>query len=346
MKKENLTMSLKDQIKHDLEQLVDPSTNKTLGETNSLRHLVVDEEDSIVTLIVAIDTLGGNEEKTLSRQIAKLIKIDYKFKGIKIQFEQLPKTETQTPLNQKKTHYIAITSGKGGVGKSTVTANLAVALARLGKKVGIIDADIYGPSIPHIFEMKKTGFQMNEENKIYPPVAFNIPLISTEFFLEDDQPLMWRGPMLNRMLNHFFNDVVWDQDLDFMLIDLPPGTGDVAIDIQKLIPEAHVIVVTTPHPTASHIAVKSGYMAKSLHHNILGIVENMSYYVNPVSGANDAIFGSGGGEKVAEQLQVDLLAQLPIGQPQNSLSKSIFSPEEEIGIAYLGLANKVLKAFK
>ena len=339
-------MNIKDQIKQDLEQLIDPSTNKSLAETKSIRHLAVNEEDSIVTLIIAIDTLGGNEEKTLSRQIAKLIKIDYKFRGVKVQFEELPKAVEETPLNQKKTHYIAITSGKGGVGKSTVTANLAVALSRLGKKVGIIDADIYGPSIPHIFAAEKTGFHMNEENKIYPPVAFNIPFISTEFFLEDDQPLMWRGPMINRMLNHFFNDVAWDKELDFMLIDLPPGTGDVALDIQKLIPEAHVIVVTTPHPTAAHIAVKSGYMAKSLHHNILGVVENMSYYINPVNGVNDAIFGSGGGEAVADQLNVELLAQLPIGQPQNALSKSIFAIDEEIGINYLGLANKVLKAFK
>lgn len=338
-------MSIKEQIKQAIEQLVDPSTQKTLGEQQSIRHLAVDEKDSIVTLIIAIGLTRGPEEKTLSRQLAKLIKIDYKFRGIKLQFEQLPsKEELDTPA--KKTTYIAITSGKGGVGKSTVTANLAVALARLGKKVGIIDADIYGPSIPHIFEMKKEGFQLASNNKIYPPKAFDIPVISTEFFLENDQPLMWRGPMLNRMLNHFFNDVEWDENLDFMLIDLPPGTGDVAIDIQKLIPEAHVIVVTTPHPTASHIAVKSGYMAKNLNHHILGVVENMSYYQNPVSHAHEAIFGSGGGELVANALNVDLLATLPIGQPQNNLSHSIFTPTEEIGVAYLGLANKLLKAFK
>lgn len=338
-------MSIKEQIKQAIEQLVDPSTQKTLGEQQSIRHLAVDEKDSIVTLIIAIGLTRGPEEKTLSRQLAKLIKIDYKFRGIKLQFEQLPsKEELDTPA--KKTTYIAITSGKGGVGKSTVTANLAVALARLGKKVGIIDADIYGPSIPHIFEMKKEGFQLASNNKIYPPKAFDIPVISTEFFLENDQPLMWRGPMLNRMLNHFFNDVEWDENLDFMLIDLPPGTGDVAIDIQKLIPEAHVIVVTTPHPTASHIAVKSGYMAKNLNHHILGVVENMSYYQNPVSHAHEAIFGSGGGELVANALNVDLLATLPIGQPQNNLSHSIFTPTEEMGVAYLGLANKLLKAFK
>ena len=199
-------MTLKDQIKREIEQLVDPSTNKTLGEQNSIRHLVVDEEESVVTAILAIGLTKGPEEKTLSRQLAKLIKIDHKFCGIKIQFEELPH-EVDESDNQKKPIYIAVTSGKGGVGKSTVTANLAVSLTRLSKKVGIIDADIYGPSIPHLFEMKKEGFQMAENNKIYPPVAFNIPIISTEFFLEDDQPLMWRGPMLNRMLNQFFNDV-------------------------------------------------------------------------------------------------------------------------------------------
>ncbi|HAX72810.1 MAG TPA: chromosome partitioning protein ParA [Firmicutes bacterium] len=336
-------MSIQNDIRNAIEALIDPVTNKTLKETHSLTHLSVDEENSVVTAIIKITVVKGDAEKTISRQVAKIVKLDYGFKGVKLQFEELP-PQTSTTTEDKKTIYIAITSGKGGVGKSTVTANLAVALNRLGKKVGIIDADIYGPSIPHLFEMANNGFDVAKDNKIFPPKALNIPIISTEFFLENDKPLMWRGPMLQRMLNHFFNDVAWDHDIEYMLIDLPPGTGDVAMDIQKIIPEAHVIVVTTPHPTASHIAIKSGYAAQSLKHNILGVVENMSYYINPANNEHDAIFGSGGGDLVANQLNVPLLTQLPIGQPKDS--HSIYGMNEQTGILYLGLANKVLKALK
>ena len=312
-------MSLKEQIKHEIEQLVDPSTNKTLGEQNSLRHLVVDEEDSIVTAIIAIGLTKGPEEKTLSRQLAKLIKIDHKFRGIKVQFEELPHEKEESD-NQKKTVYIAVTSGKGGVGKSTVTANLAVALARLGKKVGIIDADIYGPSIPHIFEMKKEGFQMAENNKIYPPVAFNIPVISTEFFLEDDQPLMWRGPMLNRMLNHFFNDVAWDENLDFMLIDLPPGTGDVPLTVFQSLPLDGIIIVTSPQELVGMIVSKAVNMAKKMDVDIIGIVENMSYVKCPDCDKKIYMFGKSHSQEVADRYQLPLLGQLPIDSELTQLS--------------------------
>lgn len=325
-------------MKQRLEQLIDPSTDQPIN----IRHLNLDEENSLVTLIVAIGQTGGQEEKTLTRQIAKIVKIDHSYKGLKLNFEPLalPKSSSDS---SKQIRYIAITSGKGGVGKSTVTANLAVALNRLGKKVGLIDADIYGPSLPQIFDIPTTVLRADSENKIIPPTAYNIPIMSTEFLVTDDKPLMWRGPMLNRMLNHFFQDVAWETDIDYMLIDLPPGTGDVALDIQKLIPEAAVVVVTTPHPTAAHIAVKAGYMAQSLGHDVLGVVENMSYYPNPVNGAKEAIFGSGGGLKVANQLDTELLASIPIAQPKTDLSHSIYATHEEIGVSYLGLANKIIK---
>ncbi|MCL1950618.1 MAG: Mrp/NBP35 family ATP-binding protein [Turicibacter sp.] len=335
-------MSKKEQIKQSLEALLDPRTKQPLGENSAVRHVHVDEEESLVTLILALSETGGREEKEFTRQVAKIVKIDHGFKGLKISYEALKKAPVEF---ERHTKYIAITSGKGGVGKSTVTANLAVALKRLGKSVGIIDADIYGPSIPNIMQVPQYQLRVNDENKIIPPMAYDMPVISAEFLMEDDKPLMWRGPMLGRMLSTFFKETAWDENLDFVLIDLPPGTGDVAMDVQTLIPEAHVIVVTTPHPTASHIAVKSGYMAQSLKHNVLGVVENMSYYNNPVNGAKEEIFGSGGAEEVAKALKVDLLAQIPIGQPGNRQNPSIYEMHDEIGVNYLGLANKVLKEF-
>ena len=336
-------MTKKDQIKQSLEALLDPRTDQPLGDTGAVRHVHVDEEESLVTLILALSETGGREEKEFTRQVAKIVKIEHGFKGLKISYEQLKSAVAKSV--ERHTKYIAITSGKGGVGKSTVAANLAVALKRLGKSVGIIDADIYGPSIPNILQAPQFQLRVNEENKIIPPVAYDMPVISAEFLMEDDQPLMWRGPMLGRMLSTFFKETAWEDNLDFMLIDLPPGTGDVAMDVQMLIPEAHVIVVTTPHPTASHIAVKSGYMAKSLKHNILGVVENMAYFNNPVNGAREEIFGSGGAEEVAKALKVDVLAQIPIGQPGNRQNPSIYEMHDEIGVNYLGLANKVLKEF-
>ena len=333
-------MTTKNELQRALNQLVDPATDQTFAQLNSIKHLNIDEDSQIVTLIVAISIPGGEDEKQLSRAIAKIIKLDFGYHGMKLQFEALPQTANDV---RKKPTYIAVTSGKGGVGKSTVTANLAVALTRLGHRVGIIDADIYGPSIPQLFEMNVKGFETAPNNQIIAPTAYNIPLISSEFFLDQNEPLMWRGPMLNRMLNHFFNDVAWDSDLEFMLLDLPPGTGDVAIDIQKLIPEAHVLVVTTPHQAASHIAIKSGFMAQKLNHNLLGVIENMSYYVNPATSQPDFIFGSGGGETVAKQLNTSLLAQFPIGQPTDTQSLAIYSSKEETGLLYLGLANKLLK---
>ena len=333
-------MSIKEQIQNHLEMLKDPHTQTALSETGAIRYLHIDEENSLVTAIIALSTLGGREEKEFTRQIAKIIKIDFSFKGLKVSYEPFQAAPEKKP---GQTHYIAITSGKGGVGKSTVTANLAVALKRLGKSVGIIDADIYGPSIPNILKTPKVQLRVNEDNKIIPPVSYGMPVISSEFLTEDNQPLMWRGPMLGRMLSTFFMETAWESDLDFILIDLPPGTGDVAMDVQSLIPQASVIVVTTPHPTAAHIAVKSGYMAKSLKHKILGIVENMSYFNNPANGAREEIFGNGGGEAVAKTLNSELLAQIPIGQPGGTSNPSIYEMHDEIGINYLGLANKILK---
>ena len=147
--------------------------------------------------------------------------------------------------------------------------------------------------------------------------------------------------MLGKMLNHFFYDVVWNEDIEYILVDLPPGTGDVAIDIQSLIPECKMIIVTTPHPSASHVAVKAGFAAEQLKHELLGVVENMSYFQH--KGETVQIFGEGGGKIVADKLGTKVIQTIPIGQPKNSLS--IFGPDEEIGLDYIGLANKIIKEY-
>jgi len=308
-------------------------------EDEVIKHLAIDFDDSLVTVIIENEGLDVSREKVLSRNIAKIVKLDSGFKGLKLSIEKkIVERESST------TKYITVTSGKGGVGKSSVSANLAVSLARLGKKVGIIDADIYGPSLPQIFGINEPTITMNEKQKIVPMSTVDgVYIISTDFLTEDDLPLMWRGPMLGRMLGHFFNDVVWDDDFDFIIVDLPPGTGDIPLDLKNFIPDAKAIVVTTPNKMASNIAIKSGMMAKHLGHDILGVVENMSYYLNPATNSEDKIFGSGGGNFVATSLETELLAEIPISQVKEGYDSGIFAIHEENGMVYLGLANKLLK---
>ena len=331
-------MYTKEQVLAKVELLIDPSANKTFKETGGVKHLGIDDEKNTVTLIIGLDKVEDDYKRYVTRNLAKLIKLDLGFTGIKTEF-QLNKLSTSVLAREIK--YIGVASGKGGVGKSTVTANLAYALKRLGKKVAIIDADIYGSSIPTILNMEITPVKGTKDEKIIPYNVDGIELISTEFFLAKDKPLMWRGPMLGKMLNHFFYDVVWSDDIEYILVDLPPGTGDVAIDIQKLIPECKMIIVTTPHPSASHIAVKAGFAAEELKHDLLGVVENMSYLDHKGERLN--IFGEGGGQIVADKLKTKVITTIPIGQPKHHIS--IFEASEEIGVDYLGLANKVIKEY-
>ncbi|WP_289136746.1 Mrp/NBP35 family ATP-binding protein [uncultured Brevibacillus sp.] len=235
--------------------------------------------------------------------------------------------------------FLAIASGKGGVGKSTVTVNVAAALQRLGKRVGIMDADIYGFSIPSMLGIKE-GLR-KEQNQMYPIEHCGLQVMSTGFFVPDNNPVMWRGPMLGKMLSTFFNDVKW-APLDYMIIDLPPGTGDVALSVHHKIPQSAQIIVTTPSDTASHVAARAGKMALQTNHRILGVVENMSYFEDP-AGEKHFIFGQGGGARLAEQLETKLLAQIQITpfvqEPAESVAlTSIYPPETNNGILFTELA--------
>ncbi|MBJ6361078.1 Mrp/NBP35 family ATP-binding protein [Paenibacillus sp. GCM10012307] len=240
--------------------------------------------------------------------------------------------------------FIAVASGKGGVGKSTVTVNLAAALARKGKKVGIIDADIYGFSVPDMMGIEERPDILND--RVVPIRSHGVQVMSMGFFVEDNNPIVWRGPMLGKMLRNFFNEIAWDK-LDYMLLDLPPGTGDIALDVHQMIPHSKEIIVTTPHATAAFVAARAGAMAIQTEHQIIGIVENMSYYTCGNCGEKDYIFGRGGGGRLAEALHADLLAQIPLGTPDNhpsepDFSPSIFKENTPIGQLYIELAEQVI----
>jgi ATP-binding protein involved in chromosome partitioning len=202
---------------------------------------------------------------------------------------------------------IAVASGKGGVGKSTLTSNLAIALNNLGYKVGVLDADVYGFSIPRILGVH--GEPTAIDDHIVPIRKDGIQVISIGFFVDENTPVVWRGPLLHKTVNQFISDVLWDQ-LDFLLIDLPPGTGDVTISIAQALPKAEILVVTTPQPVASHTAGRVAKMAEKTNLAVLGVIENMSYF--EMDGHREYIFGKGGGGELAKFLMVPLIAEIPI----------------------------------
>ncbi len=241
-----------------------------------------------------------------------------------------------------RTRVIGITSGKGGVGKSSLTVNLAISLVRAGFEVGVLDADVYGFSIPQML-----GLEANpsvRDNKMVPPVAFGVHCMSMGFFVEEDQPVMWRGPMLHKALEQFLVDVAWGEP-DFLLIDMPPGTGDVALSMAQYLPTSEVYVVTTPQQAAKRVAQRTAYMAKKVNLPLRGVIENMSWFTGD-DGQRYELFGRGGGAELAEELGVPLLGQVPlvpalrhggdIGQPV-----TIADPKGEAAQAFAAVAGEI-----
>jgi ATP-binding protein involved in chromosome partitioning len=206
------------------------------------------------------------------------------------------------------TRTVAVSSGKGGVGKSSISANLAVALARSGNKVGIVDGDIWGFSIPAMLGIHNPPVMVGE--MIVPPAAHRVKVMSMDYFVGDDKAVIWRGPMLHKAIEQFLKDVFWD-NLDFLVVDMPPGTGDIAISMSQFLPRAQVLLATTPQPTAQRVARRAALMAREVDQEVIGVVENMSWFTGD-DGKRYELFGSGGGASLAEELGVDLMAQIPL----------------------------------
>ncbi len=328
-------MTSYDELRKRIDEMVDPGFNLPFKQVGGIKKLVVGPT-GVVELELYVKDKQKNEQ-ALKIQVIKLVKIELGFPGIKIDFFE----SEYIPEGEKPIKYLAVASGKGGVGKSSVAANLAYALIRQGKKVGIIDADVYGPSIPNILQIDIKPLDSTEDEKMIPLVKDGVEVISTEFFMPPEKPLMWRGPMLGKMLVHFFSGVKWQDQIDLILIDLPPGTGDVALDVKTYVPKSKILVVTTPHVNASHVAVKAGIGAQNIGHEVIGVVENMSYYFNTCSKTREFIFGQGGGDTVAKKLGVPVLGQVPIGQPEKG--HYVFTANDEAGKIYDDIAKKVIK---
>ena len=342
------------QVVELLGALQDPFLHKSLQETNGIQEIKIKPEKNHVSVKINIAKTGTPEQLQLQMKIVDLLK-KAGFESVGIRFGALSEEELENYRGSSaptdglgllsptsKTKFIAIASGKGGVGKSTVSVNLATSLARLGKRVGLVDADIYGFSVPDMMGITKRPVVRGE--RIIPVERLGVKVISMGFFVEDNAPIIWRGPMLGKMLNNFFTEVEWGE-LDYLLLDLPPGTGDVALDVHTMLPACKEIIVTTPHPTAAFVAARAGAMAIRTEHEVIGVVENMSYFESKVTNEKEYVFGKGGGKKLAEELQTELLGQLPLQQPdwnEEDFAPSVYEADHSLGKIYTDIAKKVI----
>mgnify|MGYP002712467809 FL=1 len=344
------------QVKEIVGALKDPIIDVPLKESEGIVDVSIKDNTNHVSVKVAMAQLGGQPQLDLQMAIVKALK-ENGANTVGIRFEELPgevveryigkgsekpKTIEELLSQNNPVEFISIASGKGGVGKSTVAVNLAVALAREGKKVGLVDADIYGFSVPDMMGIdERPGIDGKE---IIPVERHGVKVISMAFFVEENAPVIWRGPMLGKMLTNFFTEVQWGE-LDYLLLDLPPGTGDVALDVHSMLPSSKEIIVTTPHPTAAFVAARAGAMAKHTEHTILGVIENMSYFESKETGKKEYVFGKGGGKKLSDELETQLFAELPLEQPTwnpNDFSPSIYQSDDRLGELYNSIARKVI----
>jgi ATP-binding protein involved in chromosome partitioning len=295
-----------------LGHVIDPELRRPVTDLDMVRDVTI--QGGRVDVRLALTVAGCPLRSSFEQQVGEFVGAVRGVEEVGLEFDVMT-PEEKTALTVKlrggvaerskgisvdaSTRVLAIASGKGGVGKSSLTVNLAAAFSRLGRSVGVLDADIYGHSVPHLMGISQRPVVVDK--MIVPPVSEDVKLMSIGFFLDENSPVMWRGPMLHRALEQFLSDVHWGE-LDLLLVDMPPGTGDVSISLGQLLPRAEAIIVTTPQPLAQEVAARAALMAQKTQMRLLGVVENMS----------SEVFGSGGGDRLAAELGVSLLGRVPL----------------------------------
>jgi ATP-binding protein involved in chromosome partitioning len=314
----------KDEIRTALEVVIDPELHRSIVELDMVRSIDV-SANGVVDVTVSLTTPGcpikGHFQTAVAQAASALDGVTH----CNVYFDVLDDSQKEA-LQQKLgraslpagalaqvANVLCIGSGKGGVGKSTLTANLAAALSAQGKRVGILDADVWGYSIPRMYGLGSTRPSVSAQRKIIPLEAHGVKVMSIGFFVEEDAAVVWRGPMLHKALTQFLQDVDWGA-LDYLLVDLPPGTGDVSMTLAQLLPQAQFLIVTTPQPTAQKVARRAAQMADKVSLQIGAVIENMSSFTTP-AGERFTIFGEGGGQELADELDVPLLGKVPLTMP-------------------------------
>ncbi|HET8607998.1 MAG TPA: Mrp/NBP35 family ATP-binding protein [Gaiellaceae bacterium] len=302
----------REQIMAALGNVIDPELRKPVTELDMVRSIEIDGGQ--VTVTIALTVAGCPLRTSFQDQVHEHVMAVPGVEAVRLEFDVMSpdeKAALTTKLRggvsertkgislDRSTRVLAIASGKGGVGKSTVTVNLAAALSQLGQRVGVLDADVYGHSVPHLLGIRQKPVLVDK--MIVPPVAHDLKLMSIGFFLDGNEPVMWRGPMLHRALEQFLSDVHWGE-LDTLVVDMPPGTGDVSISLGQLLPRAEAVIVTTPQPLAQEVAARAALMAQKTSMRLVGVVENMT----------SEVFGSGGGSALAAELGIPLLGAVPL----------------------------------
>jgi ATP-binding protein involved in chromosome partitioning len=312
-----------DQITEKLRAVIDPELRRSIVDLGMVRSIEI-RDDGRVDVVVSLTTPGcpirSHFQEAVARQVSEVSGVT----GVEVGFDVLSddeKGELRQTLGRGKLpegalakvkNVICVASGKGGVGKSTMTANLAAALQAEGRAAGALDCDVYGYSIPRMLGVNHKP-EVSTERKILPLTSpSGVKVMSIGFFVEENAPVVWRGPMLHKAIQQFLEDVAWGE-LEFLLLDLPPGTGDVSMTLSQLLPQAKFVVVTTPQPAAQTVASRAAQMAMKLDLEVLGVIENMSGFTTP-DGERFTIFGEGGGQLLADQLDVPLLGKVPLAE--------------------------------